>query len=401
VTNSSLVSKAGGRHFLQIPGPTNVPERVLRALAQPVIDHRSPAFAHLALEVLDGLTEFVETSSPIALYPSSGTGAWQAALVNLLSPDDAVLLCENGHFARLWGRLAEQLGIEVVRQPGDWRLPPQPREVERQLAEDTNHTIRAVLVVHNETSTGVTSHVPEIRAALDRHGHPALLLVDTISSLASSVYRHDEWRVDVTIGCSQKGFMLPPGLAFNAISEKALAATDDARLPKGYWDWKPAIEACRTGFFPYTPPTTLLFGLREALAILREEGLENVIARHARHAAATRVAVEAWGLEVFCRDPHAHSNALTAVLVPEHADAGAVRAYAYNQLNMSLGTGLGDLAGRVFRIGHLGDFNDLMLLGTLGGVELALDATGISFERGGITAAMESLAAWSDAHLKA
>jgi alanine-glyoxylate transaminase/serine-glyoxylate transaminase/serine-pyruvate transaminase len=395
------MSTAAGRHFLQVPGPTNVPERVLRALSRPLVDHRSPAFSRLALDALDGLTDVVATSGPIALYPSSGTGAWQAALVNVLSPGDRVLVCENGQFARLWGRLAEQLGLDVSRVQGDWRLPPDPAALEGRLADDGAHEIRAVLLVHNETSTGVTSSVSGFRAALDRIGHPALLLVDAVSSLGSTVYRHDDWRVDVTVGSSQKGLMLPPGLAFNAISEKALAAAGRARLPKGYWDWEPAVAACRTGYFPYTPPTTLLFGLVEALALLRQEGLENVFARHARHAAATRAAVEAWGLEVFCRDPRAHSNALTAVLLPQQSDAKRVLAYARDRFDVSLGTGLGDLGGRLFRIGHLGGFNDPMLIGTLAGVELALGAAGVAFVPGGVAAATATLAGHVHARLEA
>jgi alanine-glyoxylate transaminase / serine-glyoxylate transaminase / serine-pyruvate transaminase len=381
-----------GRHFLQIPGPTNVPDRVLRALAQPVIDHRSPAFARLGLEVLGGLGDVVRTAGPIALYPSSGTGAWEAALVNTLSPGDTVLLCENGHFAQLWGSLAEKLGLQVLRLRGDWRRDPDPAEVEQRLADDVERSIRAVLLVHNETSTGVTSRAGEIRAAIDRCDHPALLLVDTISSLGSIDYRHDEWGIDVTIGCSQKGLMLPPGLGFNAIGEKAIAAAATAALPRGYWDWQPVLEANRTGFFPYTPPTTLLYGLREALSLLREEGLESVVRRHTRLAAATRAAVAAWGLEVFCREPAAYSNSVTAVLVPEDSDADAVRKHAYEELELSLGTGLGRLAGRVFRIGHLGDFNELMLMGTLCGVELALKAVDVPFADGaGVAAALESL----------
>lgn len=381
-----------GWHFLQIPGPTNVPQRVLRALAQPVIDHRSPAFAELSLEVLEGLREVVRTAGPIALYPSSGTGAWEAALVNTLSPGDRVLVCENGHFAQLWGELAARLGFDAVVVSGDWRRAPDPAHVEARLAEDPGYSIRAVLLVHNETSTGVASRVPEIRAALDRCGHPALLLVDTISSLGSIDYRHDEWAVDITIGCSQKGLMLPPGIGFNAPSEKALDAAGAARMPKGYWDWQPMLAANRTGFFPYTPPTTLLYGLREALAILREEGLERVFTRHARHAEATRAAAEAWGLEVFCCERGAWSNSLTAILVPEGSDADVVRRHAYDELNMSLGTGLGQLAGRIFRVGHLGDFNDLMLLATLSGVELGLEAAGIPFtKRAGVPAALEVL----------
>jgi alanine-glyoxylate transaminase/serine-glyoxylate transaminase/serine-pyruvate transaminase len=380
-----------GRHFLQIPGPTNVPDRVLRAIDSPTIDHRGPDFAALGLELLAGLGEVFRTAGPVVVYPSSGTGAWEAALVNTLSPGDRVLAFETGHFATLWRAMAERLGLDVEWVPGDWRHGADPGAAAEVLAADRDHAIRAVMVVHNETSTGVTSRVPEIRAALDAAGHPALLLVDTISSLGSIDYRHDEWGVDVTVGCSQKGLMLPPGLGFNAVGEKALAAAREAGLPRSYWDWEPILEANRAGFWPYTSPTNLLYGLREALAMLREEGLDAVFARHRRHAEATRRAVRAWGLEVLAQDPREASAALTAVLVPDGHDADEVRRVILERFDMSLGAGLGRLRGRVFRIGHLGDFNDLMLAGTLCGVEMGLAVAGVPFERGGVDAALEHL----------
>ncbi|MEA2227743.1 MAG: alanine-glyoxylate transaminase / serine-glyoxylate transaminase / serine-pyruvate transaminase [Solirubrobacteraceae bacterium] len=382
-----------GRHFLQIPGPTNVPDRILRAMAAPTIDHRGPAFADLAREVLRGLPEVFRTSGPVVTFPSSGTGAWEAALVNTLSPGDRVLAFETGHFATLWCALAERLGLEVDLVPGDWRHGVDPDVVAERLAADRDHAIRAVTVVHNETSTGVSSRIPEVRAAMDAAGHPALLLVDTISSLASMDYRHDEWGVDVTVGCSQKGLMLPPGLGFNAVSERALHASRSARLPRAYWDWAPVIESNRQGAFPYTPPTNLLLALREALDMLFAEGLANVFARHARHAAATRQAVRAWGLEVLCLDEREHSASLTAVLVPDGHDADEVRRLILERYDMSLGAGLGRLAGRVLRIGHLGDLNDLTLAGTLCGVELGLLGAGVPIARGGVQAALDHLAA--------
>jgi alanine-glyoxylate transaminase / serine-glyoxylate transaminase / serine-pyruvate transaminase len=381
----------GGRHFLQIPGPTNVPERVLRAIARPTIDHRGPEFAELTLDLLPRLQAVFRAGGPVVIYPSSGTGAWEAALVNTLSPGDKVLAFETGHFATLWRTMAERLGLRVDFVPGDWRHGADPGEAERRLAADASHEIAAVMVVHNETSTGVRSRVPEIRAALDRTGHPALLLVDTISSLASMDYRHDEWGVDVTVGCSQKGLMLPPGLGFNAVGDKALAAAQRARLPRSYWDWAPIIETNRGGFFPYTPPTNLLYGLAEALAMLEAEGLAAVFARHDRLAAATRRAVRAWGLDVLCADELEYSSTLTAVLLPEPHDADKVRRLILERCDMSLGTGLGRLAGRVFRIGHLGHVGDLELAGTLAGVEMGLVAAGVAIERGGVDAAIEHL----------
>jgi alanine-glyoxylate transaminase/serine-glyoxylate transaminase/serine-pyruvate transaminase len=380
-----------GRHFLQIPGPTNVPERVLRAMAAPTIDHRGPEFSALVADLLERLPEVFRCSGPVVIYPSSGTGAWEAALVNTLSPGDRVLAFETGHFATLWRALAERIGLEVDFVPGDWRHGVDPDVVASRLAADREHAIRAVCVVHNETSTGVASRVAEVRAAMDAAGHEALLLVDTISSLASIDYRHDEWGVDVTIGCSQKGLMLPPGLGFNAISERALAASRTARLPRSYWDWGPIVESNRDGGFPYTPPTNLLYGLRDALDMLLEEGLANVFARHARHAEATRRAVRAWGLEVLCLDEREHSGSLTAILLPDGHDADEVRRVILERYDMSLGAGLGRLAGRVFRIGHLGDFNDLMLAGTLAGVEMGLVGAGVPIARGGVQAAIDHL----------
>ena len=372
-----------GRHFLQIPGPTNLPDRVLRAIDNPTIDHRGPEFATLGLEVLEGLQSVFRTRGPVVVYPSSGTGAWEAALVNTLSPGDRVLAFETGHFATLWRAMAERLGLEVEWVPGDWRHGVDPDVV----AERLDDTVSAVMVVHNETSTGVTSRVPEVREAIDRADSEALLLVDTISSLGSIDYRHDEWGVDVTVGCSQKGLMLPAGLGFNAVSEKALAAARVARLPRSYWDWAPIIEANRAGFWPYTSATNLLYGLREAIAMLHEEGLDNVFARHQRHAEATRAAVRGWGLEVLCADEREYSASLTAVLVP---DADEVRRIILERFDMSLGAGLGKLAGRVFRIGHLGDFNDLMLAGTLCGVEMGLRLAGVTVGSG-VEAGLERL----------
>ena len=383
------MSFRSGRHFLQIPGPTNVPDRVLRAIDRPTIDHRGPEFAELGLEVLDGLRNVFRTDGPVVVYPSSGTGAWEAALVNTLSPGDRVLAFETGHFATLWRTMAERLGLEVVWVEGDWRHGADPERAEAILRKEPG--IAAVMVVHNETSTGVTSRVSEIRAAIDAAGHGALLLVDTISSLGSIDYRHDEWGVDVTVGGSQKGLMLPAGLGFNALSEKAQRASESARLPRSYWDWAPIVEANRTGYWPYTSATNLLYGLREALAMLREEGLEHVFARHARHAAATRAAVEAWGLEVLALDAREYSGSLTAVVCD---DADEVRKLILERFDMSLGAGLGKLAGRVFRIGHLGDFNDLMLAGTLCGVEMGLRAAGVAIEPG-VGAALELLEASS------
>ena len=381
-----------GRHFLQIPGPTTVPDRVLRAMARPTIDHRGPEFSRLAREVLEGLKPVFKTTGSVVIYPSSGTGAWEAALVNTLSPGDRILMFETGHFATLWRNLAARLGLEVDFVPGDWRHGVDPAVIEAELVEDRGRAIKAVAIVHNETSTGVTSRVAEIRRAIDRVGHPALFMVDTISSLASMDYRHDEWGVDVTICCSQKGLMLPPGLGLNAIGGKALAASKAARLPRSYWDWEAMLSSNQSGFFPYTPATNLLFGLRESLQMLMEEGLENVFARHDRLAEATRRAVKAWNLEVLCLNPQEYSSSVTAVRMPEGHDADAFRKLVLGKFNMSLGNGLGKLQGKVFRIGHLGDFNDLMLAGTLSGLEMGLALAGVPFTKGGVLAALDYLA---------
>ncbi len=381
-----------GRHFLQIPGPTNVPDRVLRAIDHATIDHRSQDFAALGRAVLDGLKPVFGTTGPVIVLPSSGTGAWEAALVNTLSPGDAVLMFETGHFATLWREMAKKLGLAIEFVAGDWRHGVDPAQVERHLSADAAHRFKAVCVVHNETSTGVASRIPEIRAAIDRAKHPALFMVDTISSLGSIEYKHDEWQVDVTVAGSQKGLMLPPGLGFNAVSQKALAAAKTARLPRAYWDWQPMLQANDKGFFPYTPATNLLYGLKEALAMLQEEGLANVFARHDRHAEATRRAVTAWGLEILCLEPREYSSSLTAVLVPSGHSADALRQTILEHFDMSLGSGLGRLADKVFRIGHLGDFNDLMLAGTLSGIEMGLGIAGVPHRRGGINAALDYLA---------
>ena len=385
------MSYRAGRHFLQIPGPTNVPERVLRAMAQPTIDHRGPEFQALGRELLDGVREVFRTSRPVVIYPASGTGAWEAALVNVLSPGDRVLMFETGHFATLWKQIAERLGLDVEWVPGDWRRGVDPARVEAHLQEDRGHAIKAVCVVHNETSTGVASRIPLIRHAIDHARHPALFVVDTISSLGSIDYRHDEWGVDVTVGASQKGLMLPPGLSFNAVGEKALAAHGRATLPRAYWDWSPVLAANEKGFFPYTPATNLLYGLKEALAMLREEGLDQVFARHARHAEATRRAVRAWGLQVLCADPEEYSASITAVMTPPGHDADRLRSVVLDRFDMSLGVGLARLAGAVFRIGHLGDLNDLSLLGTLAGVEMGLRLSAMPVAASGVEAAMRHL----------
>jgi len=386
------MTREAGRHFLQIPGPTNVPGRILRAIERPTIDHRGPAFGVLCQGILADLGTVFQTEQPVIVFPASGTGAWEAALVNTLSPGDRVLMAETGHFATLWRRLAERLSLEVDFLPGDWRRGVDPAAIEARLAEDSNHEIKAVCIVHNETSTGVTSRVGAVRQAIDRAGHPALFMVDTISSLASIDYRHDDWGVDVTVAGSQKGLMLPPGLSFNAVSEKALKASAEARLTRSYWAWDEMLATNDKGFFPYTPATNLLFGLREALDMLLDEGLSQVFARHARHGEATRRAVGAWGLETLCQDPREHSNSLTAVLMPDGHDADAFRAAVLERFDMSLGNGLGKVQGRVFRIGHLGDFNDLMLAGSLSGVEMGLGLAGVPHETGGVQAALDTLA---------
>ncbi|MCH6583437.1 MAG: aminotransferase class V-fold PLP-dependent enzyme [Gammaproteobacteria bacterium] len=380
-----------GRHFLQIPGPTNVPDRVLRAMAAPTIDHRGPEFARLTGELLDGLKSIFQTKGQVVIFPSSGTGAWEAALCNTLSPGDRLLMFETGHFAMLWCNMAKRLGLDVDFIPGDWRSGVDPATLEAKLAEDRKHAIKAVAIVHNETSTGVTSRIGAVRQAMDSAKHPALLLVDTISSLASIDYRMDQWQVDVTVGCSQKGLMLPPGLGLNAISEKALAASHSAAMARSYWDWQDMLGTSKSGFFPYTPATNLLYGLREAINMLLEEGLSNVFARHDRHAEATRRAVKAWGLELLCKNPSEYSSSLTAIMVPQGYDADELREQVLKCFNMSLGTGLGKVKGRVFRIGHLGDFNDVTLAGTLSGVEMGLALSGIPFRANGVSVALEYL----------
>jgi len=382
-----------GRHFLQIPGPTNVPDRVLRAMARPVIDHRGPEFPPLALSILERLVEVFATTAPVVLFPSSGTGGWEAALVNILSPGDGVLMFETGHFAAMWCEVGRRLGLEVELLPGDWRSGVDAAAIESRLRADRHRRIRAVAVVHNETSTGVASDIAAVRRALDCAGHPALLLVDAISSLGAMEYRHDEWGVDVTVAGSQKGLMLPPGLGFNAISERARAAMAGARLPRSYWDWQPILSANERGFFPYTPATNLLFGLDEALTMLvEEEGLEAVCARHRRFAEATRRAVAGWGLELVAQNPEEYSPTLTAVMIPTGCDADALRQVILERFDMSLGTGLGKLQGRAFRIGHLGDLNELTLAGTLCGVEMGLGLAQVAHQKGGVMAALDYLA---------
>jgi alanine-glyoxylate transaminase / serine-glyoxylate transaminase / serine-pyruvate transaminase len=381
-----------GRHFLQIPGPTNVPDRILGAMHSAVIDHRGPEFAKLGSEVLENLRPVFQTKGSVVIYPASGTGAWEAAIVNTLSPGDRVLMFETGHFSELWRQIAERFGIQVDYVPGNWRSGAAAAEVASRLGSDDGHTFKAVMVVHNETSTGVTSGIADIRREMNQARHPALLIVDTISSLGSIDYRHDEWEVDVTVAGSQKGLMLPPGLSFNAISEKALAASKSAKLPRSYWDWQDMLGPNRNGYFPFTPATTLLYGLRESLAMLREEGLPNVFRRHERHAEATRTAVRTWGLEIVCQDPREYSNSLTAVFMPPGHDADQLRSIILENFDMSLGAGLSKLATKVFRIGHLGSFNDLMLAGTLSGVEMGLRLAGVPHQAGGVTAALQSLA---------
>ncbi|MBL1375821.1 pyridoxal-phosphate-dependent aminotransferase family protein [Zobellella iuensis] len=386
------MSYKSGRHFLQIPGPSPVPDRILRAMDNPVIDHRGPEFADLGQAVLAGIKRIFKTESPVVIYPASGTGAWEAALVNTLSPGDRVLMCETGQFATLWHELASKLGLEVEFIPGDWRHGADPQAIAERLRRDDGHQIQAVCVVHNETSTGVTSRIGDIRRAIDDTGHPALFMVDTISGLASADYRHDEWGVDVTVSGSQKGLMLPPGISFNALSDKALARAKQARLPRSYWDWGAMLASNATGYFPYTPATNLLYGLKEAIHMLEVEGLDHVFARHQRHAEATRRAVQAWGLEVLCLNPAEHSPVLTTVLLPEGHDADRLRRLILERFDMSLGAGLGKLKGRVFRIGHLGAINDLTLLGTLAGVEMGLACAGVPHQPGGVQEAMRFLA---------
>jgi len=380
-----------GRHFLQIPGPTNVPDRVLRAMDQPVIDHRGPEFAQLGLDVLEGMRAIFQTKSPVIIYPSSGTGACEAALVNTLSPGDRVLIFETGQFSQVWRGIAEKLGLNVEYVPGNWRRGASPAELEARLGADAQHTFKAVVVVHNETSSGVASRIPELRRAINQVHHPALFIVDVISALACMDFRHDEWEVDVAVCGSQKGLMVPPGLGFNALSEKALAANQRARLPRSYWDWQDMLKQNLTGLFPYTPATNLLYALREAVRMLQEEGLPNIFRRHDRYAEATRAAVRAWGLEIVCEEPLEYSSSMTAVFTPEGHSADALRKVILENFDMSFGAGLGNFAGKVFRIGHLGSFNDLMLAGTLSGVEMGLRLAGVPHREGGVMAALQSL----------
>ncbi len=384
-----------GRHFLQIPGPTPVPERVLAAMAQQIIDHRGPTFQQLGMRVLSSVKSIFKTVNPVIIFPSSGTGAWEAALVNTLSPGDKVLMVETGQFGTLWKVMAERMGLTVEFLPTDWRIGAEANVIEARLKQDKSHEIKAVCVVHNETSTGCRSWVQEIRKALDAVNHPALLMVDTVSSLGSMDLRHDEWGIDVTVSGSQKGLMLPPGLSFTAVSQKALEASKTAKLPRGFWHWGDMIANNAQGFFPYTPATGLLYGLDEAIKMLHEEGLDNVFARHERHAEATRRAVKAWGLEILCRDPKYYSPVVTTVLMPEGYNADAFRKVVLDTFNMSLGTGLNKVAGKVFRIGHLGDTNDLTIMGALSGVEMGLAVAGVPHKKGGVQAAMEYLASVS------
>lgn len=386
-----------GRHFLQIPGPTNVPDRVLRAMDMPTIDHRGPEFAQLGLEVIEGSKKVFKTKNPVIIYPSSGTGAWEAAIVNTLSPGDKVLMVETGHFATLWRAMADKLKLDVEFVPGDWRHGASPEEIEARLSKDKGHSFKAVMVVHNETSTGVTSRIAEIRKAIDAAKHPALLMVDTISSLGSIDYEHDKWGVDVTVSCSQKGLMLPPGLGFNAVSDKALEASKQNTSLRSYWDWHEIINANKGGSWSYTPATNMLYGLKEAIAMLLEEGLDNVFARHKRYSAATRAAVATWGLENLCLDPREYSPILTAVVMPEGHDADQFRKVTLDNFDMSLGAGLSKIKGKVFRIGHLGHFNDLMLMGTLSGVEMALELAKVPHKKGGVISAMDVLTGRSGA----
>lgn len=385
------MSHRAGPHFLQIPGPSNVPGRILRAIERPTMDHRGPSFQALAREVLEKVRPIFQTKEPVIIFPSSGTGAWEAALVNTLSPGDKVLMYETGQFSTLWRELAIRIGLDPEVIPGDWRGGVRADMIEERLTQDTGHQIKAVCIVHNETSTGATSKVKAVREAIDRAGHPALFLVDTISGLASADYKHDAWGVDVTITGSQKGLMLPPGLGFNAVGKKAVEASKSARSVRSYWDWSGQLANNPTGNFPYTPATNLLYGLLEACDMLMDEGLDNVFARHERHAEATRRAVRTWGLETQCLEPSEHSPVLTGVVMPQGHDADALRAAILENYDMSLGAGLGKVKGRMFRIGHLGDFNDLLLIGTLSGVEMGLSVAGVPHSKGGVQAAMDYL----------
>jgi alanine-glyoxylate transaminase / serine-glyoxylate transaminase / serine-pyruvate transaminase len=385
-----------GRHFLQIPGPTPVPDRILRAMSYPTIDHRGPEFGALGRKVLGDIRKIFKTEHPVIIYPASGTGAWEAALINTLNPGDRVLMFETGHFATLWSKMAQGLGLEpeFLGLPGTegWRRGVQADMIEARLRQDTGHAIKAVCVVHNETSTGVISDIASVRRAIDAAAHPALLLVDTISGLASADYRHDAWGVDVTVAGSQKGLMLPPGISFNALSPKAIQASANAKLPRSFWSWTEMLEANKNGYFPYTPSTNLLYGLSEALDMILGEGLENVFARHQRLAEATRRAARAWGLQIQCADPAAYSPVLTGVMMPDGVDADAVRKLIYERFNMSLGQALGKIRGRMFRIGHLGDCNDLTLMATLAGCEMGLKLSGVEVAASGVAAALDFLA---------
>jgi alanine-glyoxylate transaminase/serine-glyoxylate transaminase/serine-pyruvate transaminase len=385
-------SRKAGRHFLQIPGPTPVPDRILRAMDTPVIDHRGPEFAKLGKRALEGIKTIFKTTKPVIIYTATGTGAWEGALVNTLSPGDRVLMVETGQFASLWSKMAVKLGLKPELIPTDWRIGADPAIIEARLREDKGHEIKAVCVLHNETSTGCLSPIAEIRRAIDAAGHPALLMVDTISSLASADYRHDEWGVDVSVGGAQKGLMLPPGMSFNAVSDKALAASKTSTLPKSFFAWDEMIAMNKTGFFPYTPGTNMLHGLVTAIDMLHEEGLDNVFARHDRHAEATRQAVRAWGLEILCRDPKYYSPTITAVMLPEGHDSEAYRAVALEAFDISYGTSFGRWSGRYFRIGHLADTNDLTIIGALAGAEMAFALAGVPYRKGGVQAAMDYLA---------
>ena len=385
-------SRTAGRHFLNIPGPTPVPDRILRAMDMPVIDHRGPEFGKLGRRVLDGIKTVFKCAGPVIIYPASGTGAWEAALINTMSPGDKVLMYETGHFASLWKTMATKIGLQPEFIASDWRSGADPQKIEARLREDKAHEIKAVCVVHNETSTGCITLIDEVRRAIDAAGHPALLMVDTISSLGSIDYRHDEWGVDVTVGGSQKGLMLPPGLSFNALGDKALAAAKQSKLPKSYWGWDEMIATNKSGFFPYTPATNMLYALGEAIDMLHEEGLDNVFARHDRHAEATRRAARAWGLEILCKEPRHYSSSLTALMMPAGHDADAFRKTALEHFDVSLGTGLSKVAGKVFRIGHLGDTNDLTIIGALAGVEMGLALAGVPHKKGGVQAAMDYFA---------
>jgi alanine-glyoxylate transaminase / serine-glyoxylate transaminase / serine-pyruvate transaminase len=384
-------SRSVGRHFLQIPGPTTVPDRVMRAIDTPLIDHRGPEFAKIARKCLDGIKTIFKTTNPVIIYTATGTGAWEAALVNTLSPGDKVLMFETGQFATLWKKMAERIGLKPEFITTDWRQGVDPNAIEAKLREDKGKEIKAVCVLHNETSTGALAPIAEIRKAIDAAGHPALLMVDTISSLASADYRHDEWGVDVSVGGAQKGLMMPPGMSFNAISDKALAANKTSKLPKSFFAWDDMLNMNKQSFFPYTPATQMLYGLSVGIDMLHEEGLDNVFARHERLAEATRRAVKAWGLENLNKNAAQYSPTITAVLLPEGHDADKFRALALETFNISYGASFGAYAGKYFRIGHLGDINDGTLIGALGITEMALSLAGVPFKKGGVQVAMDYL----------